>query len=297
MNTDKHGWVRLAMGAVLVAAMVAPAMAATPVPSGKWSFVFTDAKGRADRPMRVYTYRPRQCDENCPIQFVMHGVNRNASDYRDYWELIADRHGLIVVAPEFTKANWPRGAGYNRGDVDATDDREKWAFAAIEHLFDEVRVGQKDYRLFGHSAGAQFVHRFLYFVPANRASVVIAANAGWYTLPEWRADKAKFKWPYAVAGSKVGEKEVRQAFSKRMVVLLAEGDVDPNDPNLDRTDGSLAQGANRVERGEAFFSAATSLAKGHGMPFAWELSYIPGVAHDGARMSRAAADLVYGAGK
>ena len=36
------------------------ATAATPVPSGRWSFVFTDAKGRAARPSRVFTYRPKQ---------------------------------------------------------------------------------------------------------------------------------------------------------------------------------------------------------------------------------------------
>jgi hypothetical protein len=271
--------------------------AATPVPSGKWSFVFTDRKGHADRPMRVYTYRARQCDETCPIQFVMHGVNRNASDYRDYWELIADRYGLIIVAPEFSKANWPKGAGYNRGDVDAGDDREKWAYSVIEHLFDEIRVGQKDYRIFGHSAGAQFVHRFLYFVPENRASIAMAANAGWYTLPEWRGDKVKYKWPHSLADAKVGEKEVRLAFAKRLVLLLGESDTDSADPNLDKAEGSIAQGANRLERGENFFGKATSVAKELGIPFRWELSYVPGTAHDGAKMSRAAADLVYGAKK
>lgn len=284
-------------GLTLAAAACAGAMAATPVPSGKWSFVFADKRGHADRPMRVYTYRPRQCDETCPIQFVMHGVNRNASDYRDYWELAADRYGIIVVAPEFSQANWPKGAGYNRGDVDATDEREKWAFAAIEHLFDEIRAGQKDYRIFGHSAGAQFVHRFLYFRPGNRASVAVAANAGWYTLPEWREGKAKFKWPHSLVEARVGEKEAREAMGRRLLVLLGEGDTDPNDPNLDRTEGSAAQGAHRLERGENFFKAATTLARETGAAFAWELSYVPGTSHKGAEMSRAAADLLYGAGK
>jgi poly(3-hydroxybutyrate) depolymerase len=280
-----------------VLALVAawPAAAATAIPPGKWSFLFTDAKGRADRPMRVYTYRPRQCDEKCPIQFVLHGQGRTASNYRDYWELAADRYGFLVVVPEFSKAHWPGGAGYNRGDVDATEDRDKWGFLLIEHLFDEVRSAQADYRIFGHSAGAQFLHRFLYFVPENRASLAVVANAGWYTLPEWRPGKVKYTWPYALVGAKVGEKEARQALGKRMVVMLGEGDTDPNAPDLDRTEGSLAQGANRLERGRNFYRAASELAKEAEAAFLWELAYVPGTAHEGSKMSRAAADLVYGA--
>lgn len=296
MNADNHS-TGSPFGALIFAVGVAftgLAQAATPVPSGKWSFVFTDRKGHADRPMRVYTYRPRQCDATCPIQFVLHGVKRNASTYRDHWELVADRHGLIIVAPEFSQASWPKGAGYGRGDVEASDDREKWAFAAIEHLFDEIRVDQKDYRLFGHSAGGQFVQRFLLFMPASRASVAISANAGWYTLPEWRDGKAKFKWPHSLAGAKVGEAEARAAFGRRYLVLLGEKDTDPNDPDLDKAEGSMAQGANRLERGEHFFAAATGVARDLGVAFRWELSYVPGVSHDGAAMSRAAAEIAYG---
>jgi poly(3-hydroxybutyrate) depolymerase len=306
MNTDEHGWMQMtadsrsllmALGAAALLAVSTASLAATPVPSGKGSFVFTDAKGRADKPMRVFTYRPRQCDENCPIQFVLHGQGRTAANYRDYWEPAADRYGFLVVVPEFTKADWPGGAGYNRGDVDATQDRNKWGFLVVEHLFDEVRTTQKDYRIFGHSAGAQFLHRFLYFVPENRSTVAVAANAGWYTLPEWRDDKVKFRWPHSLAGAKVGEKEARQALSRRLLVLLGEGDTDPNASDLDKTPGSMAQGANRVERGALFIANATALAGELGVPFRWELAHIPGTAHEGSKMSRAAADLTWGAGK
>ena len=98
-------------------ALALPAVAATPVPPGKWSFEFRDAKGRADRPIRVYTYRPPRCDSTCPIVIVMHGVKRNAYDYIGHWELAADRHRFLVVAPEFGARDWPRAAAYNLGDV------------------------------------------------------------------------------------------------------------------------------------------------------------------------------------
>ena len=101
--------------AAVILSLAAPAFAATPIPSGRWSFVFTDAKGRPDRPIRVYTYRPRKCDTTCPIMFVMAGEKRNAYDYLAHWELAADRHGFMLAAPEFARDRWPKAAAYNLG--------------------------------------------------------------------------------------------------------------------------------------------------------------------------------------
>jgi poly(3-hydroxybutyrate) depolymerase len=280
---------------LLIACCIAfSAEAKTPIPSGKWSFVFTDAKGRADAPMRVYTYRGRKCDETCPIQFVLHGVKRDASTYRDYWELLADNYNLIVIAPEFSQAHWPRASGYNLGDVERQEDPEKWAFAAIEHLFDEVRVGQADYRIFGHSAGAQFIQRMMIFRPDNRASVAVAANPGWYTMPEWRTDRKVDAFPYSLVGAKAGEAQLRKALERRFVLMVGEKDDDPDAENLNNTDGARKQGEGRVERGENFFKMATAAAKDLGVKFAWELVEVPDTAHDGAAMSRAAAETIYG---
>jgi len=268
------------------------AFASTPVPSGRWSFVFEDARGRPDRPLRVYTYRPRQCDTTCPIVFVLHGMSRNASQYRGYWEPAADRHRFIVIAPEFSA--WRKAAAFNLGDVAATDDREKWSFSAIEHLFDEMRDGQKDYRIFGHSAGGQFVQRMAFFRPDNRASVMIAANPGWYTMPEWRKDKGADPFPYSLVNAKAGEAELRQALARRFVLMVGEKDSDPDADNLNKSAGAMKQGAMRVERGENFFKAATAAAGDLGVKLGWQLVEVPDTAHDGEGMSRAAAEFLYG---
>src|SRR5438093_938333 len=174
----------------MMLAVALPALAATPIPPGKWSFVWKDAKGRSDRPMRVYTYRPRACDTTCPMVIVLHGAKRDASAYRDYWELAADRHRFLVGAP-------------------------------------------------------------------------------------------------------VGEGELRQALSHRLVLLLGEKDNDPDDENLNQSDGAKKQGDTRVERGENFFKAATAAAGDLGVKFAWELIEVPDVAQDGQSMSRIAADTLY----
>lgn len=296
MNADRSGlWssaVKMA-GVVLALGVAIPAMGATPVPGGKWSFVFTDAKGHPDRPIRIFTYRPRQCDSKCPIQFVMHGLKRNASDYRDYWELIADRYGLLIIAPEFSQKNWPHAEAYNLGDVAASENPEKWTYSVIEHIFDEMRDGQQDYRIFGHSAGGQFVQRFVLFLPNNRSSIAIAANPGWYMVPAWPADKATDKYPYSTAGSRVGEAHLRQALTRRFVLLLGEGDVDSEDPTLNNSEGAKKQGANRLERGENFFFASSGAASALGVKMAWEMSMVAGTGHEGAAMSRAAAEQFY----
>ena len=280
--------------ALMLAAAWGEAMAATPIPSGRWSFVWQDAKGRPDRPIRVYTYRPAKCDAKCPLVIVMHGLKRNASNYRDYWELAADRYNLAIVAPEFSQQHWPRAAAYNLGDVAATADREKWAYSAIEHLFDEVREGRESYILWGHSAGGQFVHRMALFRPDNRASVMVAANPGWYTMPEWRKDKTKHAFPYSLVEARVGEAELRQALARRFLLMVGDKDTDPDDPSLRNDEGAKAQGAGRVERGENFFKAATAAAAELGVKLAWELHEIPDVAHEGGAMSRFSADTLFG---
>jgi len=282
------------MLAAILLCIATSAGAATPIPDGKWRFQFADAKGRPDRPLDVYTYRPRRCDSRCPIVFVLHGAKRDASRYREYWELLADRYQVLIVAPRFSQERWPKAAGYNLGDMAAETDREKWAYSAIEHLFDEVRDGHNGYAIFGHSAGGQFVQRMAFFRPDNRATVMVAANPGWYAMPEWRKDRTENPFPYSMVGSPAGEAELRRALQKRFVLLLGEKDDDPDDENLNQSAPATKQGASRVERGENFFKAATSAARELGIPLAWEMHEVPDTAHDGEAMSRIAAVILYG---
>lgn len=280
--------------AVLACGVAFCAAAATPVPSGKWSFVFNDKQGQSSHPIRVYTYRPRACDSKCPMWIVLHGMARNASALRDTWVDLADRYEFLVVAPEFSQKEWPRAAKYNLGDVAGNDNPEKWTYAAIDHLFEEMRDGQPDYRVFGHSAGGQFVHRMLLLRPESKASIYVAGNPGWYALPEWRKEKSESAYPHSLVGSKSGEAQVRQALAKRLLVLVGEKDSDPDDESLNKSDGAMKQGATRVERGENFFKAANRLAGELGVALAWQYIEVPETAHDSAAMSRAAAETIYG---
>jgi poly(3-hydroxybutyrate) depolymerase len=266
------------------------ASAATPVPGGKWSWIWTDAKGM-NQPMRVYTYRPRACDSTCPMLITLHGALRKASDMRDYWELLADRYKFLVVTPEFTEEKYP-GDAYALGGIGTDQAKEKWVIATIEHLFDEMRDGQPGYVLFGYSAGAQVAHRLALLRPDNRATAIVVANAGWYTSPEFRKDKGASSFPLSLIGTPATDSDVRKALSRRLVVLVGENDNDPEAIDMGKSDGAVKQGGSRQERGENFFKAATTLATELGTKFAWELDEPPGPTSAQA-MSKLAADTLF----
>jgi len=281
-------------------------VAATPVPSGRWSFVFTDQKGRPDRPIRVFTYRPKQCDTTCPIVIVLHGAKRDAYPYMKDWGSIADERKVIVIGPQFESRLWPKAAAYNAGDVKEQPDREKWAFAAVERIFDEVRDGQKDYVLFGHGAGAQLVQRMAIYRPDNRARVMVAASPGWYTMPEWRKDKVKDKdgkekervvkdpFPYSMIESPAGEAELKAALQKRLVVIVNEKDEAPDDEASEKRGEVVKQGESRVDRAENFIKAATAAAQELGVKLAWELNEAPEKVNDAQSIGDYAAVAVFG---
>lgn len=267
------------------------------IPAGKADFVFVDERGNADKPMHVWTYRPAAFTTDSPIVMVMHGKLRNAEDYREPWIPIAEKHHCLVVAPEFSEQYYPHSQGYNYGNIATRDGRpieeSKWAFTALEHLFDQIlkNTGSQrtSYYMFGHSAGSQFVHRMVFLQPTARIAKAAAANAGSYTMP-----RADIKYPFGLGGTKLTDASLAKSFGVPLVVLLGEADTDPNDELLPRDRDARAQGEHRFARGQTFFHAAQAAAKKLQARFAWKLATVPGVGHDNALMAPAAAAALFG---
>ncbi len=93
-------------------------------------------------------------------------------------------------------------------------------------------------------------------------------------------------------GTAATESDVRKALAKRLVVMLGENDNDPEAVDMGKSDGAVKQGGSRLERGENFFKAATTLANELGAKFAWELDEVAGPT--GAQpMCKAAADTLF----
>ncbi len=290
----------LATSLAISLAALAPAQAhAAPLAAGaSESFVFSDTGHFAGKPVTVHYYKAKSAGPDARVLIAIHGMERQGARMRDNWKPFAEKHGLIVLAPEFDAARFPSRV-FNMGNLGERD-REHWSFGIVEHLFESVREAEKlatpDYMLFGHSAGAQFVHRFMLFTRAPRVSVAVAANAGSFTLPHYPgpADDA---FPYSLDERLVSPDQLRQVFARRLIVLLGEADTDTDAANLPSARQALAQGANRLERGRHFFAVAQAGAQKAGVPLAWQLSTVPGVGHNSREMSRAAAQLILPTGR
>ncbi len=261
---------------------------------GAGQFTFQQHEGAAHRAIKVWTYRPKELAADAPVLFVMHGLERNGERYRDDWQPYAGRAQALLLVPEFSAAGFPGGRNYSaprKANADQSDGATPFAFAAIEQIFDQVIKANKltasDYRLYGHSAGAQFVHRFILANPQARVKVAVAANAGWYMMPELESN-----FPYGLKGSGLTAEILKSALAKKLVILLGEKDTDPNHPQLRRTAQAKRQGANRFERGQTFFRAAERQAEKLNVLFNWELRTVPNVAHSNAGMASAAAPLL-----
>lgn len=265
-----------------------------PLAEGKGRFILTDWGGP---PIPIWTYVPTQSEASgLPIVIVMHGTRRDADRYRDEWAPVAQLKRFIVLAPEFSQRQFPEVTGYNLGNVFRHDlatrnPEEGWAFSAVEPLFDTVTryIGsvQGTYTLFGHSAGSQFVHRFLLYKPDARVGRYIPANAGWYTMLDF--DKP---YPYGLGDAAVGLEAVKKALQRDVVVLLGSLDNDAAHPSLRRTPEALQQGAHRFARGQAYFSRAREAAQNLGVPFNWRLEIVENAKHSNGEMAIGAAGLI-----
>jgi poly(3-hydroxybutyrate) depolymerase len=262
-------------------------------PAGKSTFMFSDDKGRE---IEVLVYQPKTFNAQSPIQFVMHGISRNAEQTREKWIEVSDRTGILVVAPKFSKNQFKHGTDYTLGEKNPNM-VSQMTIGVVERLFDRVVKDtgseRKTYRIYGHSAGAQFVHRLVLLMPDNRAEWAVAANAGWYTLPLAGAEAGALGTPYTMKGVPDADARIKKALSRKLIIMLGDKDTDPNHMQLMHGAEVDLQGKERFSRGKHFFAAAEQAAKRLGVPLDWELKIVPGVDHDHARMAKAAIDLMY----
>ncbi|MDG1827457.1 MAG: hypothetical protein P8H62_14460 [Henriciella sp.] len=245
------------------------------------SFTFS---GWAGPELRVFSVEPDGLAPDAPVVFVMHGVRRNADEYRDNWIKLAETHGFRVYAPEFTREDYPGAEGYNLGGIAPGQPRVPGAYESLESLFEALRQNRgltvNKYSVFGHSAGGQFVHRFACFANPPRLNFAIAANAGWYTMPD-----ETIAWPYGLEDVEAAGCNLQDWLEKPLLILLGEEDTNPKGRNLRRTPEALDQGTHRLERGKTFYAAAKARAEAEGWTFNWTLATVPGVDHDNAGMA------------
>ncbi|MGL5385496.1 MAG: hypothetical protein ACRDCA_06530 [Serratia sp. (in: enterobacteria)] len=278
---------KLSLFAVLALCANLSHAAALPKESGSFDFTVP----QTGKKMEVFSYQPPGADANTPVVFVLTGLNRNAAEYRDSWVENAKKNQLIVIAPRFSEADYPGNDGYNLGNIEnakthQANPKGEWAFTVIDDLFADLQqqgiTKQKNYYLFGNSAGCQFVHRMLTLVPEANVKAAICAAAGWWTMPD-----VENLWPYGLdkAPVKVTQKQLADYFAKPVLITVGEKDNDPYHPLLRRSYEAMAQGDSRLTRAQNYFLTAQQKAKRYKVDFNWRFTTLPDVGHSGSKMS------------
>jgi len=247
-------------------------------------------------PMWVWYYRPAGLRSDSRVLFTLHGVLRNADLYRDACIPLAQEYRFLLLVPEFSRALFPTNPSYNFGNLDAEDGspipESRSSFGVIDRVFDELRgqtpIERESYSIFGHSAGAQFVHRFLTHRQPQRIEDAVSANAGSYMLP-----LALEEYPFGVKGRGITDVQLRSLFAQRHMICLGELDNDPDASHLPKDAAAERQGPHRLARGHHYFETAKAEANRLGCPFNWSLTTVPGVGHEGGKMAAAAVPLLF----
>nr|WP_314072735.1 hypothetical protein [uncultured Roseococcus sp.] len=273
----------------ILAGLMTPALARAALPAGRSRITFEEPSGVAPGMMAAFLYRPAAWQAGGKVVVVLHGLRRDAGNYRDAWIPLAEARGFLVVCPEFSAAQFPGDRYYNFGNARAPE--AAWTFFALDRAvaaaFRALEAPPTPFALYGHSAGAQFVHRYLLLTGAPRASRLVSANAGWYTWPDFG-----IAFPFGLGDCAATEAGLRAALTRPVTILLGEEDTNPHHPALRRDPQADRQGVTRFARGQAFFAAAREVAARDGLPFGWTLRTVPGVGHSNSGMAPSAAEIL-----
>jgi len=243
----------------------------------------------------VFYYKPSNYSPDSRILFVLHGDTRTAFAHRLEWKASAEKYEFMLLVPCFSEEDFPGSNSFQFGNVvaDKPDSAGFYTpvperlrtFSILERLFADFRTRERTnrtkYLIYGHSAGAQFVHRMLLFAPDANIEYAVSANAGWYILPDY-----DLAWPFGLKGIEtvVDEEQIRHYLE--MPLLLALGDQDLYNTNrLNTSPPAMKQGENRYARGYFYFNYCKTLAVKLGVSFGWTLLSVPGIGHSNAGMA------------
>jgi hypothetical protein len=241
---------------------------------GRFNFISS-----ANVTIPVYFSAPEVINDKTRLVVVMHGRKRNAQTYRDQWAQSSKDLNLLVIVPEFSEEAFPGVFGFNYGNVFTESlmpvGKDFQAFSFINPL---VEQAIKDYGIsdkwgiYGHGAGAHFVHRLVLHQPDLPYTLAIAANLGWYLTPQ------DIEWPFGLRNSSINEGDLKEAYSRYFLLLLGKSDIStkPNTPYVASIfDKVTSQGAHRLDRGRNFFKQTIQKARSMDVFLKWGLVEVP----------------------
>ena len=249
-------------------------------------------------PLTLFTYTPATYTDG-PLLVVFHGIVRNADHYRDFAIPMAERFGVVLVAPLLDEARFPEEWYQRGGLIDAGGNatpRDEWMFNVVPAIVAGVRAREQraalPYYLIGHSAGAQFLVRLAAYLPGD-ARRIVSGNAGSLLFPSLEHD-----FGYGLRGLPPELRDdamLKRYLAAPLTLYLGTGDVTPK-KRFDASEAGMKQGPHRLARNRACFALAEKMAKERGWAFNWRKVETPGIEHDAARMfaAREIEDALFG---
>ena len=209
----------------------------------------------------VFYHVPAAYSTSSKVVFALHGGSRDAEGVRNTMIQKSNEYNFILIAPKFSSSNFSLGDGYNLGNVyvdgdnptsNTLNNENEWSFSIIEPLFDSVKsslsLENDKYNMFGFSAGAQFVHRFIQFKPDARFDKVVAGAAGWYTVPD-----NSIPFPYGYDNSVLISTNLSNLLASDLYIQVGALDNNPNSAGLRHNEYADAQVLIRLNRAVHFF--------------------------------------------
>ena len=191
---------------------------------------------------------------------AVHGVSRGAAMHFQAFSEVAARWQCHLLAPLFDAWRYPDYQRLGRPGRGARADLDLIALIGElgrRHGFDMARL-----LLFGHSGGAQFVHRFVFAHPDLVRRYALSA-AGWYTYPDEAA-----RFPLGLAEPPPGFPRLVAPRLLSVAGRVFVGSRERAGSRLLRHGEQLdsVQGRDRRDRAARWVQAMADAAARHGLP-------------------------------
>lgn len=246
-----------------------------------------------DKPdVEVFYITPEEINEDTKVIFVIHGNSRNAEDYLGAWIPYVLNKNVIVAAPQFTKTDFryffllemsESSGKINHNKNDYINNSISLFFNYMKSKFS---LSTETYSMFGHSAGAQFTHRFMLLSKDKRISNAVIANAGWYTFI------TNDEFPYGIKNSpiNISNEQIKWFMSSKVNLLIGSEDIGSKSVNSSK--GAKLQGITRVDRANSYFNSLITSAEDRNYALRWNYKVLDNVDHDFKKVTPYAANIL-----
>ena len=253
----------------------------------------------------VYVYVPEETPKN--ILVIAHGMlskKDNAGDvakkYLSRWKRYADEYGLLLIAPVFDTSrfgNLGGGFGGYRNLFGKHIAADTFVNKVVNRYSVKTSSGSNRFYLYGHSAGGQFVSRFIVTHPERIIRAVISA-AGRYSYPNKSS-----KWPYGAGdvsktlnwndGTKQSvhiTKHLRNyaLAANKVAIVIGSKDIKPQPKRPAHI------GHTRIEIAKSWASQMNQNAKRYGLNGKVNVHVIPDIGHSSSRLTPHCVKILFG---